>query len=143
MRKNERYNELIEDEKKEKKRTQYDFSSFIQVKPSSRKAAEEVLGVLTNGELTVNARLLSHFPERRMKILISPDCAEIVLFLQGNEMIRVGKNGRTKNYDLQNRLKEQKKLPAYYIGEWDEKEGLWYGKYSPYNPNKGMKQLRK
>ena len=143
MRKNERYNELIEDEKKEKKRTQYDFSSFIQVKPSSRKAAEEVLGVLTNGELTVNARLLSHFPERRMKILISPDCAEIVLFLQGNEMIRVGKNGRTKNYDLQNRLKEQKKLPAYYIGEWDEKEELWYGKYSPYNPNKGMKQLRK
>jgi len=34
-------------------------------------------------------------------------------------------------------------LPAYYIGEWDEEEELWYGKYLPYNPNRGEKQLKK
>ena len=78
-----------------------------------------------------------------MDIRISPDWSEIVLFLEGKEMIHVGKNGRTKNYDLQKRWKEQKKLPAYYIGEWDEEEELWYGKYLPYNPNRGEKQLKK
>lgn len=143
MRKNERYNESIKDEKKEQKISQYDFRSFIQIKSSSRKATEEIIGVSINGELTINARLLSHFPEYKMNILISPDCAEIALFLNGDEMINVGKNGRTKNYDLQKRLKEQKKLPAYYIGEWDEEEELWHGKYLPYNPNKGVKQLKK
>ena len=78
-----------------------------------------------------------------MDIRISPDWSEIVLFLEGKEMIHVGKNGRTKNYDLQKRWKEQKKLQAYYIGEWDEEEELWYGKYLPYNPNRGEKQLKK
>lgn len=50
-----------------------------------------------------------------------------------------------KNYILiyGKRLKVQKKLPAYYIGEWDEEEELWYGKYLPYNPNRGGKQLKK
>ena len=49
--------------------------------------------------------------------------------LEGKEMINVGKNGRTKNYDLQKRIKTQKKnLPAHYIGKWDEEEKLWYGK---------------
>ena len=143
MRKDELYHELIEDEKKEQKISKYDFSSFIQVKSSSRKTSKEILGVLTNGELTINAKLLRHFPEYKMNILISPDCSEIALFLQGKEMIYVGKNGRIKNYDLQKKLKVQKKLPAYYIGEWDEEEGLWYGRYLPYNPNKGEKQLKK
>ena len=80
----------------------------------------------------------------KMAILLSEDCSEIVLFLEGKEMINVGKNGRTKNYDLQKRIKTQKKnLPAHYIGKWDEEEKLWYGKYSPYNPNKGEKHLKK
>ena len=78
-----------------------------------------------------------------MDIRISPDCSEIVLFLKGEEMIRVGKNGRTKNYDLQKRLKVQKKLPAYYIGEWDEEEELWYGKYYLTTRIEGGKQLKK
>lgn len=136
--------EIIKEEEKKKKASKYDFSSFLQVKPSGRKETEEVLGVWKNGELTVNAKLLKHFPEHRMNIRISPDCSEIVLFLEGEEMVNVGKNGRTKNYDLQKKLKEQKKnLPAYYVGEWDEEEELWYGKYLPYNPNKGEKQLKK
>lgn len=142
-RKNELYHELIGDEKKGHKTSKYDFSSFIQVKSSSRKAPKEILGVSVNGELTINTKLLRHFPEYKMNIRISQDCSEIVLFLKGEEMINVGKNGRTKNYDLQKRLKVQKKLPAYYIGEWDEEEELWYGKYLPYNPNRGGKQLKK
>lgn len=105
MRKNELYHELIEDEKKGHKTSKYDFSSFIQVKSSSRKATKEILGVSENGELTINTKLLRHFPEYKMDIRISPDCSEIVLFLKGEEMIKVGKNGRTKNYDLQKRLK--------------------------------------
>lgn len=142
MRKNELYHELIEDEKKGHKTSKYDFSSFIQVKSSSRKATKEILGVSENGELTINTKMLRHFPEYKMDIRISPDCSEIVLFLKGEEMIKVGKNGRTKNYDLQKRLKVQKKLPAYYIGEWDEEEELWYGKYLPYNPNRGGKTAK-
>ena len=109
-----------------------------------KKEPEEILGVWKNGELTINAKLLKHFPEHKIDIRISPDCMEIVLFPNGEEMVNVGKNGRTKNYDLQKRLKDQKKiLPAYYAGEWDEEEQLWYGKYLPYNPNKGEKQLKK
>lgn len=136
--------EKIEEMKKEKKASKYDFSSFVQVKASGRKEPEEILGVWKNGELTINAKLLKHFPEHKIDIQISPDCMEIVLFPNGEEMVNVGKNGRTKNYDLQKRLKDQKKiLPAYYAGEWDEEEQLWYGKYLPYNPNKGEKQLKK
>ena len=59
-------------------------------------------------------------------------------------MIYVGKNGRIKNYDLQKKLKAQKKnLPAYYVGKWDEEEGLWHGTYLPYNLNRGEKQSKK
>ena len=43
MRKNELYYELIEDEKRGHKTSKYDFSSFVQVKSSSRKATEEIL----------------------------------------------------------------------------------------------------
>lgn len=110
---------------------------------AAEKRQRKSFGVSVNGELTINAKLLRHFPEYKMDIRISPDWSEIVLFLKGKEMIHVGKNGRTKNYDLQKRWKEQKKLPAYYIGEWDEEEELWYGKYLPYNPNRGEKQLKK
>ncbi len=133
-----------EEVKEEKKASKYDFRSFVQVKASGRKETEEILGVWKNGELTINAKLLKHFPEHKIDIRISPDCLEIVLFPKGEEMINVGKNGRTKNYDLQKKLKEQKKnLPAYYVGEWDEEEQLWYGKYLPYNPNRGEKQIKK
>lgn len=128
----------------ETKESKYDFTNFVQIKASSRKEPEEMLSVWTNGEFAVNSKLLKHFPEYKMSILISEDCSEIVLFLEGKEMINVGKNGRTKNYDLQKRIKTQKKnLPAHYIGKWDEEEKLWYGKYSPYNPNKGEKHLKK
>lgn len=137
-------NEKEENGKEEKKASKYDFRSFVQVKASGRKETEEILGVWKNGELTINAKLLKHFPEHKIDIRISPDCLEIVLFPKGEEMINVGKNGRTKNYDLQKKLKEQKKnLPAYYVGEWDEEEQLWYGKYLPYNPNRGEKQIKK
>lgn len=137
-------NEKEENRKEEKKKSKYDFGEFVQIKSSSRKEADEILGVWANGELAVNAKLLKHFPEKKMAIQISKDCSKIALFLKGEEMIHVGKNGRTKNYDLQKRIKTQKRsLPAYYKGEWDEEEQLWYGEYLPYNPNRGEKQIKK
>ena len=73
MRKNELYYELIEDEKRGHKTSKYDFSSFVQVKSSSRKRQRKSFGVSVNGELTINAKLLRHFPEYKMDIRISPD----------------------------------------------------------------------
>lgn len=138
------YKSIREDAKEVQKVSKYDLSNFIQIKASSRKGTEEILGIWKNGELTVNAKLLQHFSEYKMNIQISRDCSEILLFSTGEEMIYVGKNGRIKNYDLQKKLKAQKKnLPAYYVGKWDEEEGLWHGTYLPYNPNRGEKQSKK
>lgn len=40
--------------------------------------------------------------------------------------LTIGKNGRTKNYYISQKLQQcHKKIPSYYVGEWDKKNNFW------------------
>lgn len=58
--------------------------------------------------------------------------------------IYLGKNGRTKNYYISQKLQQcHKKIPSYYVGEWDKKNNFWLGYLSTTNPNSSKKNIKK
>ena len=63
------------------------------------------------------------------------------LVINDSGEIKFGKNGRIKNYDLQETCKNLKiNLPAYFVGTWSTDE--WTGYYKKTNPNmKGKKSI--
>lgn len=125
------------------KKSKYDFSDFEIIEPSRRKKANMVLSVFEDGTVSANGKLLEHFPEYYTEVRLKNDGTEIVLLSKGKNRINLGKNGRIKNYDIVQKLKKSKvRMPAYYVGEWDEEEQLWIGKYSGYNPSRGEKHKK-
>ena len=106
----------------------YDFSDFITIEQSVGRQTALRASIMSDGSFRVNSRLLAHFPGKMAEIRIKGDCSQIVLLLEGDKKIPLGKNGRTKKHDLIKRIKEKKvKLPASYVGEWDEEAKVWLG----------------
>lgn len=125
-------------------KNKYDFSDFQIIENATRKEKKEVLSILEGGMISANPKLLQHFADCKAEIRIKKDSSVIALFAYGANKISLGKNGRIKNYDLPEHLKNNKiKLPAYFVGEWDEDEQIWIGKYSMFNPNRGKKHIQK
>ena len=117
-----------------------EFKEFEIINPSTRKSNKEVLSVMDSGMIAANAVLLSHFDDFCAEIRLKKDCTEIILLKDGNLKTNFGKMGRTKNYNLMEKIKKTNmKFPLYYVGEWDSERRIWHGKYLPYNPNKGKK----
>ena len=120
------------------------FDDFEVIDPSTTKNPKEVLSVMSSGTIAMNPVLLKHFEDFSAEIRLKKDCTEIIMLKYGKVLTNLGKQGRVKNYNLVERLKKANmKFPLYFVGEWDEENELWYGKFLPYNPNKGRKEKQK
>lgn len=121
-----------------------EFADFEVVDPSTTKSPKEVLSVMSSGTIGVNSTLLKHFKEFCAEIRLKKDCTEIIMLKNGQVMTNLGKQGRVKNYNLAERLKQANmKFPIYFVGEWNEEKGIWHGEILPYNPNKGKREKQK
>ena len=79
----------------------------------------------------------------RFEIRIKPDCSRILLIPDGKILIDMGKNNRTKNYAIIEKLTKQKvKFPIYYVGCLDENQN-WIGELVTKNPNKHVGKVMK
>lgn len=121
-----------------------EFADFEVVDPSTTKTPREVLSVMSSGTVGINSTLLKHFEDFSAEIRLKKDCSEIVMLKNGQVMTNLGKQGRVKNYNLVERLKQANmKFPIYFVGEWNDEKGIWHGKLLPYNPNKGKREKQK
>lgn len=72
------------------------------------------------------------------------DCSQILLVPNGKEITDVGNSNRIKNYAVLERLVSKKvKVPAYYVGNWDDENECWLGELVLANPNKKNKKVIK
>lgn len=116
------------------------FEDFEDVLPIPRRNSFLVASVLKDDTLCINSHLLSFFPNKIAGIKIKKDASQLILIPNGEPSIQLGKNGRTKNYYLSQKLAQcHKKLPVYYVGEWDDEKNYWVGVLSLTNPNKTKK----
>lgn len=113
------------------------FADFVTVKESSQKKAEMVITIMENGTLVVNGPLLRSLKLNEAEIRLKKDGTEILLIESGEVLIRFGKNGRIKNYDIVDKLSYlEMKFPVYYVGKWDDDKHIWRGRLADYNPNR-------
>lgn len=118
----------------------YDFSDFVTVHPSTKRNAELVVSIMPDGTFAVNTHLLNCLSENKAEVKIKNDGSQLVLIADGKESIKFGKNGRIKNYEILKKLQMlKKKLPVYYVGEWNAESGIWIGNISTDNPNRPRK----
>lgn len=98
------------------------FEDFEDVLPISKKEIFLVASVLPDNTLAISSHLLSFFPKKEAGIKIKKDASQLLLIPDGKPEIYLGKNGRTKNYYISQKLQQcHKKIPSYYVGEWDKK----------------------
>lgn len=116
------------------------FEDFEDVLPISKKEIFLVASVLPDNTLAISSHLLSFFPKKEAGIKIKKDASQLLLIPDGKPEIYLGKNGRTKNYYISQKLQQcHKKIPSYYVGEWDKKNNFWLGYLSTTNPNSSKK----
>lgn len=114
---------------------EYDLTEFEHINASPRALKKMVVSILKDGTVAINGFLMSNLQDGEVEIRIKPDCSYLALVKNGVGMVRFGKNGRVKNYELADRISKKKKLPTYFVGEWDGKGQVWLGKQLDYNPN--------
>lgn len=112
-------------------------SDFEVVKSAVRKASKQIFSVFANGDVAINKVLTDSIKTKEIEIRIKTDCSQLLIIPNGKEKIDIGKNSRFKNYEIVQKLQDRKiKLPAYYVGEWNEKKEFWLGELTNVNPNK-------
>lgn len=117
---------------------------FEVVKPVTRKQMKPVLSILKNGDFAINSKLRSCLKTSKFEVRLKKDCTQILLIPNGKEMTDVGKNNRIKNYAVFDKLIGKKiKIPAYYVGKWDDENECWLGELVMDNPNKANKKVVK
>lgn len=130
-------------QKKYERESMYDFSDFVTVQPSTKRNVKLVVSVLSDGTFALNTPLRSCFSENRAEVKIKNDGSQLVLIADGTVNIDFGKNGRTKNYVILEKMHTlKKKLPVYYVGDWNAEHGVWVGNISSANPNKSKKKQK-
>lgn len=116
--------------------SKYNFDDFETIESCTRKKKELVVSIMTDGTFSLNPKLFEYFPNQKAEIKLKKDSSEIALLSNGTTLVYLGKNGRTKNYKIVEKMKKNKiKLPVYYVGEWDQDEGVWIGKIAGVHPN--------
>lgn len=128
-----------------RKSSKYDFAGYKSITESTKKEPALVVSIMEDGSFRLNSKLLDLFPDKKAKVFMKPNGEELVLIDAGEEdgLVRFGSSGSTRNYILVNMLKKLKKsFPVYYVGEWDEEERVWIGKYSSENPNRTNKEKK-
>lgn len=120
------------------------FDEFEIVKPITRKQAKQVLRISENGDFSINNQLRKAIKTSKFEVRIKKDCTQILLVPNGNEITDVGSNNRIKNYAVLEKLQNRKiKMPAYFVGKWDDDNGCWMGELVLANPNKTNKKVIK
>ena len=121
-----------------------DLSEFEIVKPAIRKDAKQVISIFDNGDLALNSVLSRRLKTNKIEIRIKKDCSQILLVPEGEVLLDITKNNRIKNYQIYEKLRGKKvKFPVYYIGDWDEENGIWIGELVMTNPNKTKGKVEK
>lgn len=120
------------------------FDEFEVVKPIARKQVKQVISISNNGDFAINSELRKAIKTSKFEVRIKKDCTQILLLTNGKEITDVGNNNRIKNYGVLEKLINKKiKLPAYYVGNWDEENECWIGELVLSNPNKTNKKVIK
>lgn len=120
------------------------FDEFEVVKPIARKKVKQVISISDNGDFAINSELRKAVKTSKFEVHIKKDCTQILLFPNGKEITDVGNNNRIKNYAVLEKLSKKKiKVPAYYVGSWDEENECWIGELVLSNPNKTNKKVIK
>jgi len=120
------------------------FDEFEVVKPIARKQVKQVISISSNGDFAINSELRKAVKTSKFEVHIKKDCTQILLFPNGKEITDVGNNNRIKNYAVLEKLSSKKiKLPAYYVGNWDNENECWIGELVLSNPNKTNKKVIK
>lgn len=120
------------------------FDEFEVVKPIVRKQVKQVISIFNNGDFAINSELRKGIKTSKFEVRIKKDCTKILLFPNGKEITDVGNNNRIKNYAVLEKLNSKKiKIPAYYVGSWDDENGCWIGELVLSNPNKTSKKVIK
>lgn len=119
------------------------YNEFEVLVPVTRKQSKQVISIFENGDFAINTELAKALKTNRFEIRIKPDCSRILLIPDGKILIDMGKNNRTKNYAIIEKLTKQKvKFPIYYVGCLDEKKN-WVGELVTKNPNKHVGKVVK
>ena len=119
------------------------YNEFEVLVPVTRKQRKQVISIFENGDFVINAELAKALKTDRFEIRIKPDCSRILLIPDGKILIDMGKNNRTKNYAIIEKLTKQKvKFPIYYVGCLDENQN-WIGELVTKNPNKHVGKVMK
>lgn len=117
---------------------------FEVVKPVTRKQMKPVLSVLKNGDFAINSELRNCMKTSKFEVWLKKDCTQILLIPNGKIITDVGKNNRIKNYAILDKLIGKKiKIPAYYVGRWNDENECWVGELVMENPNKSNKKVVK
>lgn len=117
-----------------------DLEDFITVQPSAKRGAKMVVSILPDGTFAVNTQLLKCFPSKHAEVRMKSDGSQMLLIENGTVLLNFGKNGRIKNYNVMTTLQNlNKKLPLYYVGEWNDEKKMWLGEVSLENPNRSKK----
>lgn len=115
------------------------FEEFEIVKPCTRKSAKLVVTILPDGTFSLNSQILKKISDLKVGVFLKKDCSQLLLMLESKNPIILGKNGRAKNYDIQEKLLKSKiKLPTYFVGKWHESHLMWIGDRTNINPNRGQ-----
>lgn len=120
------------------------FEEFEVVKQVPRKRTKQVISIFCNGDFAINGELKKILKSTKFEVRIKRDCSQMLLLPNGKELTDIGKNNRVKNYAVLEKLEARKiKLPAYYVGEWDDENECWIGELVLVNPNKTNKKVVK
>lgn len=93
------------------------FEDFEDVLPISKKEIFLVASVLPDNTLAISSHLLSFFPKKEAGIKIKKDASQLLLIPDGKPEIYLGKNGRTKNYYISQKLQQchKKSIPIMLV----------------------------
>lgn len=120
------------------------FDEFDVVKPIARRQINQVISISGNGDFAINGELRKAIKTSKFEVRMKKDCSQILLVPNGKEITDVGNSNRIKNYAVLERLVSKKvKVPAYYVGNWDDENECWLGELVLANPNKKNKKVIK
>lgn len=118
---------------------------FEVIAPIKKKKNKQVVSVFGDGVFAVNKEVIQVMKTNCFEIYLDrKDCSRMLLVPNGEVVTDMGKTYRIKNYGIAERLSKKRiKLPAYYVGSWNEESECWVGELSVLNPNKSGGRIKK
>lgn len=117
---------------------------FEVIKPISHRHQINIVSIFKDGSVNFNGTFLEKFPTHEVEILLKRDLKQMIIKGNGDNIIKLPKNGRMKNYNIIDLIeKHNKRFPLYYVFEWEKNNNLWLGELRYDNPNKKRSKINK